>query len=172
MQQSLILNVPVDYIDIPGGRDLFPYVDPPHILATEAGPGDDIAHSRPSDPCWDSMWTITMGALSAASNGAKALVHGTTSEDAQRQVSLPSILDHIAAATILNTGVKDFSIETPLLNRNHVDALRVVSSYGTPIPTWSCSWGALHHCGQCATCSTRKGRFISASIKDSTIYAQ
>lgn len=167
MQQSLILNLPVDYIDIPGGVWLFPWVGPPHTLATEVGPSGEpgvLDHG-----CWDSMWSISLGAVSAANNGSKALVHGSTKEDAARLNGLPKLIEHLTEATRINTQKPDFAIETPVIGKTQSDVLKDMLQH-QELPTWSCSYGHANHCGTCPTCETRKARFAAIGADDPTKY--
>jgi 7-cyano-7-deazaguanine synthase len=69
------------------------------------------------------------------------------------------------------TGHPDLHLETPFVNCNKGDIVRVGAELNVPFDqTWSCYEGGDFHCGKCGTCVERQEAFEMAGVNDPTAY--
>ena len=68
-------------------------------------------------------------------------------------------------------GAYGIEIVTPFLHLTKAEIVRLGAAWGAPLgDSWSCYVGGELHCGECATCSERRGAFKIAGVEDPTKY--
>lgn len=167
---SWLWHVPLDIGHLAETRNLYPFLDPPHIMMTESTPKNLVLGE--DKPCWDSMHLVETATISSANNGANNIYYGATLEDVERIPRLREMLDHVRDAVRINTSNDSVELLTPFIEKNHAEVLRILLGNKTlpKVDTWSCYWGGALHCGKCGGCKTRKKRFESAGEEDFTFY--
>lgn len=162
---AMTKGFPLQVGDLAKMVDMFLHVeDPPHIMMTEApvrGPG-----------CEDSCMALTTSAIFTANMGAKNLYYAATKEDATAIPKLSEMLQHVQETIRINTGISDFAIHAPFIQKTHPEVLKILNSRDPGVFTWSCHWGGLYHCGACDGCDTRRSRYSAARLEDLTVYSQ
>jgi 7-cyano-7-deazaguanine synthase len=67
---------------------------------------------------------------------------------------------------------RQISIETPLIDMNRSDIVKLGNRLGTPFElTWSCLSSATEACGACVGCATRSRGFLDAAVPDPVLVA-
>lgn len=157
------LGIPLEYVDIPNTRNmLIAYSEPPYEFVAESGTDERI----PRGTCM----VQTMSAVYAAHHKYKYLYYGGTRSDISRVPNLPKLVSAVETVARLNTGI-DISVKAPFIEMSDDEVLQLGLDEGVNLAeSWSCTWGHLHHCGECERCQKRKGVFAIQSLPDPTIY--
>jgi 7-cyano-7-deazaguanine synthase len=67
---------------------------------------------------------------------------------------------------------KSISIETPLIDMNRSDIVKLGNRMSTPFDlTWSCLSSPTEACGACVGCATRGRGFLDAAVPDPVLFA-
>ncbi|HVP12852.1 MAG TPA: 7-cyano-7-deazaguanine synthase [Phycisphaerae bacterium] len=67
---------------------------------------------------------------------------------------------------------KTIAIETPLIDMNRSDIIKLGNRVGTPFQlTWSCLSSPTEACGACVGCATRNRGFLDAAVPDPVLIA-
>ncbi len=66
----------------------------------------------------------------------------------------------------------ELEILRPFINLDKAEIVRLGQDLGVDFSaTYSCYNGGRTHCGKCSTCVERKEAFVSAGVKDPTVYS-